>query len=317
MLAIKLIRVLKRELLYPSLISQDKPAMLHSSLEKSVCVILFTLCLLASNTLGQEELPVEIPPVTIPGLGAIGQCPLDGQRQAAHETLRNTTREIVSLLLNNNQVSRNCGPGNWRRVFYLNTSTPDQVCPGQWRLVTSPVRSCVGANSTCRSAYSDVVKTAYSKVCGRIIGESFSSPDGFIRFISTPGTIEDNYLDGVGVTHGDAGSRTHIWSFGAGRPAGGGAVARCPCDNTNRVHAPLPPAEVGNNYFCDRADQLDRLWTGEGCMADNPCCSFHNPPYFSVQLPAATTDTIELRICIDQHEGDETIHVLFAEIYVQ
>ena len=289
--------------------------MLHSSLEKSVCVILFTLCLLASNTLGQEELPVEIPPVTIPGLGAIGQCPLDGQRQAARETLRNTTREIVkTLLLNNNRVSRNCGPGNWRRVFYLNTSTPDQVCPGQWRLVTSPVRSCTGAGSSCRSAFSDVVNTAYSKVCGRIIGEGGPTPDAFLRGTTT---IEANYLDGVGVTHGNARSRTHIWSFGAGHPAGGGLVARCPCDTTNRGNAPLPPAEVGDNYFCDRADQLDRLWTGESCMADNPCCSFHNPPYFSVQLPAATTDTIELRICVDQGESDEAIRVLFAEIYVQ
>ena len=286
--------------------------MLHSSLEKSVCVILFTLCLLASNTLGQEELPVEIPPVTIPGLGAIGQCPLDGQRQAARETLRNTTREIVkTLLLNNNQGSpnANCGPGNWRRVFYLNTSTPDQVCPDQWRLVTSPVRSCAGARESCRSAFSNVVNTAYSKVCGRIIGEGVSLPDGFKRFISTPGTIEGNYLEGISVTHGDAGSRTHIWTFGAGH------IGRCPCDNTNRVDAPLPPAEVGDNYFCDRADHLDHLWTGEGCMSGNPCCSFHNPPYFSVQLPAATTDTIELRICVD--EGGEKIRVLFAEIYVQ
>ena len=303
--------MLKRELLYPSLIRndcQDKPAMLHSSLEKSVYVILFTLCLLASNTLGQEELPVEIPPVTIPGLGAIGQCPLDGQRQAARETLRNTTREILNtILLNNNPVSRNCGPGNWRRVFYLNTSTPDQVCPGQWRLVTSPVRSCTGADSTCRSAFSDVVNTAYSRVCGRIFGGGFSTTDAFRGSLS----IEDNYLDGVGVTHGDAGSRTHIWSFGAGH---GGL---CPCNSTGLQVAPLPSAEVGDNYFCDRADLLDRLWTGEGCMADNPCCSFHNPPYFSVQLPAATTDTIELRICVDQEESDETVVVLFAEIYVQ
>ena len=303
--------MLKRELLYPSLIRndcQDKPAMLHSSLEKSVCVILFTLCLLASNTLGQEELPVEIPPVTIPGLSAIGQCPLDGQRQAARETLWNTTREIVTLLAGN-PILQNCGFGNWRRVFYLNTSTPNQVCPDQWRLVTSPVRSCAGAGSTCRSAFSDVVNTAYSKVCGRIIGEGVGSPDGFFRLGSF--ALEENYLDGVSVTHGGAGTRTHIWTFGAGH------IERCPCDNTDRDPAPLPPAEVGGNYFCDRADQLDRLWTGEGCMADNPCCSFHNPPYFSVQLPAATTDTIELRICIDQGEGDETILVQFAEIYVQ
>jgi hypothetical protein len=38
--------------------------------------------------------------------------------------------------------------------------------------------------------------------------------------------------------------------------------------------------------------------------------------YFSVQLPAATTDRIELRICTDQGQADEIVLVLFAEIYV-
>ena len=49
-------------------------------------------------------------------------------------------------------------------------------------------------------------------------------------------------------------------------------------------------------------------------MNDDPCCSFHNPPYFSVQLPTATTDGIELRIC---DQSDDTVLVLFAEIYMQ
>ena len=148
-------------------------------------------------------------------------------------------------------------------------------------------------------------------MCGRIIGEGITSPDAFIRFLSGQNTIEGNYLDGVSVTHGASGSRTHIWSFGAGH------VARCPCDSSNRNQAPLPPAEVGDNYFCDRADELGRLWTGESCTTTNPCCSFHNPPYFSVQLSSTTADRIELRICIDQEQSDETVLVLFAEIYVQ
>ena len=63
-------------------------------------------------------------------------------------------------------------------------------------------------------------------MCGRIIGEGTTSPDAFIRFLSDQNTIEGNYLDGVSVTHGASGSRTHIWSFGAGHPARGGLVAR-------------------------------------------------------------------------------------------
>ena len=180
-------------------------------------------------------------------------------------------------------------------MFYLNASATDQSYPGQWNLYSSAARGCAGAGYSCRSAFSDHINSAYSKVCGRIIGEGITSPDGFYRFIANQTTIEGNYLDGVSVTHGAPGSRTHIWTFGAGFLGD----RRCPCDHSNRVHAPLPPAEIGDNYFCDRADevQLKYLWSGENCTNDNPCCSFRNPPYFSVQLPAATTDRIELRIC--------------------
>ena len=121
-------------------------------------------------------------------------------------------------------------------------------------------------------------------------------------------TTEDIYLDGVSVTHGAPGSRTHIWSFGAG--------GNCPCDHSDRSIAPLPPPEVGKNYFCSRSAS-GHLWTGTDCTSDNPCCSFHNPPYFSVQLPTPTTDQIELRICADQNVRDEYVLVRFSEIYVQ
>ena len=278
-----------------------------------ICAIAFVLCMVAAVTQGQQDLPVEVSPVTIPG--TIGECPSEDSRQASHNLLGNTTREIIQNLNTlADPISQICGPGEWRRVFYLNASASDQSCPGQWSLVTSPVRGCGGAGSSCRSAFSDDTFMAYSKVCGRIIGEGTRTPDAFHR---SQTTIEGNYLDGVSVTHGASGSRTHIWSLGAGHPAGGGLVARCPCDTSNRGNAPLPTAEVGDNYFCDRADGLDRLWTGESCASDNPCCSFHNPPYFSIQLPAATTDRIELRICIDQDQGDEAVLVLLAEIYVQ
>ena len=270
--------------------------------------------MVAAMAHGQGELPVQISPVTIPGTN--GECPSDNIRQDSRNFLRNATREIIrNLNTLTDPISQICGPGEWRRVFYLNTSRSDQSCPGGWNLLTrsvrgSPVRGCVGAGSTCFSTFTDDIFMPYSQVCGRIIGEGITSPDGF--FQNTPqNTIEGNYLDGVSVTHGASGSRTHIWTFGAGH------VGRCPCDSGDRNAAPLPPAAVGDNYFCDRADQLDRLWTGESCASDNPCCSFNNPPYFTVQLPAATTDRIELRICVDQHHDDETVLVLFAEIYVQ
>ena len=110
----------------------------------------------------------------------------------------------------------------------MTTSRPDQLCPGQWNLVNTPARGCAGAGSSCRSAFSDVISTAYSKVCGRIIG-GVATPDAFLS--SNGNTIEGNYLDGVSVTHGVSGLRTHIWSLGAGHPVGYSFVGRCPCDS--------------------------------------------------------------------------------------
>ena len=280
-----------------------------------IYVMILPFCMVATAIqLGQGEFPVGISPLTIPS--TIGECPADDSRQDSRNLLRNATRHVIyNAARTPNPIQLQiCGPGSWRRVFHLNATASDQSCPGDWNLVTSPVRGCGGAGDSCRSAFSDVITTAYSKVCGRIVGEGVGhrNPDGFYR---TPQvldrTIGGNYLDGVSITRGVPGSRTHIWSFAAGH------AGRCPCDNTNRGTAPLPPAEVGQNYFCDRADGLDSLWTGEGCTNDNPCCSFHNPPYFSVQLPSATTDSIELRICTDEPEGNEPVLVLSAEIYVQ
>ena len=266
------------------------------------------LCMVCTIAQGKRELPLlTVTPSTT------NICLSDDNRQDSLNLIRNATCEVIY-----GDLCSQCGYGNWRRVFYLNASRSDQICPGQWNLVTSPDRGCAGADSSCRSAFSDNILIAYSKVCGRIIGEGIRTPDAFFRY-GGQNSIEGNYLDGVSVTHGAPGSRsaTHIWSFGAGHPAGGGFVARCPCDTTNRRNAPLPPAEVGNNYFCDRANGQDPLWTGESCESDNPCCSFHNPPYFSVHLPSATTDRIELRICTDQWISDEAVLVLFAELYVQ
>ena len=288
-------------------------AMLPKRQIQFIIVVLMTLCINVALMKGYPT--VTMPPVNIPGM--TGECPADNIRQASRELLLNSTRDIIRDISQVTSISHPCGTGSWRRVFHLNASTSDQLCPDQWNLVTSPQRGCVGADSTCRSAFSGDISTTYSKVCGRIIGEALVSPDAFIRFLSGQNTIEGNYLDGVSVTHGASGSRMHIWTFGAGHPASSHLVARCPCDNSNRNEAPLPPPEVGENYFCDRADELDRVWTGENCMDNNPCCSFHDPPYFSVPLPAATTDRIELRICSDQHQADETVLVTFAEIYVQ
>ena len=244
------------------------------------------------------------------------KCPSDNSyhtqlRNSVYSALTNTLRDIFSDL-------PNCGPGIWKRVFHLNTSRCNELCPDNWTLATTPIRSCAGSQSSCRSALSKDINQSYAKVCGRVFGYAVSTPDAFFRHPpSLSNNIEGNFIDGVSITHGAPGSRTHIWSFGAGGEITviPGTNSRCPCDSNDHFQAPFPPTEVGQNYFCDT--KLDRLWRGECSISDSQCCSHHNPPYFKTQLSASTTDNIELRICQDQDQQDERILVHFAEVFVQ
>ena len=230
-------------------------------------------------------------------------------------------------------MDRVCGCNNtrgWARVAYLNMTDPSQRCPGAWRLITTPRRTCGRAtqNLACDSAIFPSNGIQYTHVCGRVIGYHVVSPDAFnypIRF--NPSFTTDNpYLDGVSITHGACGSRQHIWSFagGLGDPAFPDSY-HCPCHgNVN------PPSFVGQDYFCETANDArspwrtngfevnDPLWDGQNCSATFSCeCTLNNPPWFCKQLPHPTTDDIEARICGTQPIGNEDTPVEFMELYIR
>ena len=275
-------------------------------------VVFSILCITVTETL--RDFPAEVALAEIPESLHTTQCPVEEERQVARHILKQKNQEIVQEFAT---IVSNCGPGLWRRVFYLNTSTSDQeisTCPNGWQRITvSSIRACRGAFSSCSSTFTNDITREYSKVCGRFTGMGRNTPDAFHR--DRRRTLENNYVDGVSITHGLSGSRQHIWTLAAGHSSRSFGFARCPCDNRNRQQAPLPPNRVGNSYFCSRPG--NRIWRGRGCTGGNPCCTFHDPPYFSVQLPVSTTDRIELRICVNQNRDDEIIAVHFAELYVQ
>ena len=55
----------------------------------------------------------------------------------------------------------------------------------------------------------------YSRVCGKVIGYQCEAPDAFIYYTESKATIDEEYVDGVSITHGPSGSCTHIWTFAA------------------------------------------------------------------------------------------------------
>ena len=206
-------------------------------------------------------------------------------------------------------MTRSCGgvTGGWMRVAYLDMTNSSHQCPSGLRQRTdSGVRSCaaVSDSATCSSVQHQSHGIRYSRVCGRVNGYQQTSADGF--FTSQRHTIDSYYVDGVSLTYGNS-PRHHIWTFAA--------VWGCRT-------IPSPPAFVNNDYFYDHAPRgnsinlSNPLWDGEGC-GSSTCCTHNNPPWFHKQLPQPTTDDIEMRVCRDQHRGDEDVAIKLVEIFIQ
>ena len=223
------------------------------------------------------------------------------------------------------------GTGGWRRVVYLDMTDPHTACPSGWNMTGYSKRTC-GRNSTgyrtCSSATFPVSGGEYSRVCGRVKAYQWGQTLAFYSYHSRiVTTIDGAYACGVSVTHGTP--RNHIWTFVAGASEGDPTWSGvCPCDSTRTIR--IPPF-VGNDYFCESGinepwnsggprfilHSNDTLWDGEDCLPSSTCCSQHNPPYFTKQLPTTTTDDIEARICLRIPLRYANLAVELVELYVQ
>ena len=132
------------------------------------------------------------------------------------------------------------GAGGWTGAVYLNMSDPNQQCPSNWTLITTPIRGCgfrATAYGQCDSVTYSVHGHTCSSVCGRILVYQRGLADAFYpAIVSNLDTIDTAYLSGVSLTHGPAHSRQHIWSFVGARHEQDPNYyisVNCPCTNTN------------------------------------------------------------------------------------
>ena len=252
-----------------------------------------------------------------------GKCLSMEERERARNEIYQVTNSTVADLLNT------CGTLGWRHVAFFNMTNTSYNCPPGLNLTSYSKRTCGRSHKHdgCSSTKFSIEGAEYSKVCGRMRGYQFGATSAFI---SSNVGIDSNYVSGISLTHGAARSRQHIWTFAAGLseittkwPDHG-----CPCE---ALANNLVPDFVGNDYFCESGCNTawidnsnytilysdDVLWDGQYCTSNSTCCQLNNPPWFIKNLPNATTDDIELRICTNYHYTFEDIAIELIELYIQ
>ena len=233
-----------------------------------------------------------------------------------------------------------CGGPGWEKIAFYDFS--QQQCPPDFTRLYGQFNnvSCVTTNRalrTCKlkqpiqfySYYSSlplpVQGRSYSSVCGRVRGHGYGF--AFRNAIACNFSLEQVYVDGVSLTHGPAGRRTHIWTFAAADADGDPYTPyNCGCSNTNKNWTHATPGYVGDDYFCDsnghftegggyETDLDDDLWDGEGCGSSSSCCEWKDPPYFCKHLHNTTSEDMEIRLFLNYLFITPTVSLI--EIFVK
>ena len=241
------------------------------------------------------------------------------------------TREAATTITSTTPHSETCGGPGWRRVAFINMTDPNQECPQELKMTNYSIRSCgqkesAGVSCSPKMTFS-VNGFQYSQVCGRATAYRWGYNHGFYDYHANRGTLNSAYVDGLSLTHGSP--PTHIWTFASGVFSSNtsvclNTVTRCPCELGNTYSS---PPFVGNDYFCESVATVDNwninplqfypdnaLWDGQDHL--NPCYGLNNPPWFNKTLPVPTTDSIDIRLCLN-YPGFSNIAIELLEIYVQ
>ena len=277
-------------------------------MKSAIIVLIFTSVRLSTMQNFQDD-SASIPPSII-SVNENPSCPTQQQREDALGELRYT---IISNL------NRPCKGDGWTRVAYLNMGDPMQSCPPAWRdRSANGVRVCgqpADSHNQCHGTIYSTSGHSYSIVCGRVIGYQFGHTDAF-HFRSSA-TINQPYVEGVSITHGNP--RLHIWTLAAGISENATSRNGCPCDGGQSA-----PPFVGDNYYCESGYNgtgqpsglltSDPLWDGAGCESEGSCC--RAAPWFTVDLVNSTSDDIEVRICANFDDTEDT-PIRLLELYIQ
>eukprot|EP00731_Ephydatia_muelleri_P003801 Em0001g3801a len=216
-------------------------------------------------------------------------------------------------------------PGrDWIKVGYLNMTDPTQECPNSWQKITSPRSSCRKKSSVpCDSLNITTSGASYQTVCGWFRGYQIGTPDAFANNAGLGYNLETYYVDGVSVTFGSPGNRSHVYTYAVGFKETNDKIS-CPCAGGR-----APPSFVGSDYYCESGNpgpsaigtdvySSDVLWDGQQCGGnESTCCNPPDLPWFCKTFPTPISEDLEVRICTDQALNDENVAIESFELYIQ
>ena len=148
------------------------------------------------------------------------------------------------------------------------------------------------------------------------------SPDAFASLLGLGWDIESYYVDGVSITYGSPGNRTHVYTYAAGIMEIA-TSSSCPC-----AGGTSPPDFIGSEYYCESGNPLstwgvaefyyaDVLWDDQQCGGlEVTCCNPPNLPWFCKNFTNPITEDMEVRICLDEVPYNENVAIEFFELYI-
>ena len=214
---------------------------------------------------------------------------------------------------------------NWRHIAYLDMTQPSARCPSN---LTEHSNSSAGQRACGRKSDPDCSSVIfpsqgkYSQVCGQVVGYQQGSMDSFGPNRHGGRTINDVYVDGISITHGNP--RKHLWTYVVGhKETASSTCNQCPGDIADYLDSCIPDF-VGTDYYCEtgwvssfingRDVWDDPLWDGKGChLSTAHSCDRYG--WFHKQVNT-TTDYIEVRLCTNEDTSNEDVLAELIEIWV-
>lgn len=200
--------------------------------------------------------------------------------------------------------------GGWTRIALVE---PAIACPSPWAPVSAAgTPACHRPGNQDQSAVVFPSIVPWREVLGAIEGRSMDSPDAFHP---SGTTVDTNYVDGVSVSALDA-VREHLFTLGSSHID---TDNDCPCPPGN---GPSANAFVSDRWVCDRpaaspGSSYDPTPLWDAVLNECAPADFVDGYFYASAGATERTDNIEVRLLLDEDQGDEDLALTRVELYVR